>query len=293
MVERFGAASAGGYERGFGHVSRQFIPALLRAARLAPGHRVLDIATGTGIAAEAAVERVGQSGHVVATDLFPAMLEKARERLGHLPNVTFAIADGQALTCLPDESFDAVLCAMGLMLFPDPASGLAEFRRVLRSGGWAAASVNSTPERAFATRVDAVIGRHVPERAATAARYFSLGDAQRLRSMFVAAGFCEVETFTEARRLPFASFDAYFAPIEEGQGPTGQAFVALPTEVRRVVREEVRDQLESGAGGTIEVEVELLFGCGRHFGLPNRPAGAPPAAAALHPRAVVGRRAAG
>ncbi|GEO16881.1 class I SAM-dependent methyltransferase [Microvirga aerophila] len=262
MAERFGPASAGGYDRGFGHVSREFIPALLRAARLAPGQRVLDVATGTGIAAEASVAAVGPSGHVVATDLFPAMLEKARERLGHLPNVSFAIADGQAPT-LPDESFDAVLCAMGLMLFPDPARGLAEFRRVLRGGGWAAASVNTTLERAFATRVDAVIGRHAPEHAATAARYFSLGDAGRLRSLFAAAGFCEVETFTRGPAVPFASFDAYFAPIEEGQGPTGQAFAALPAEVWHVVCEEVRCQLEGGAGGPIEVEVELLFACGR------------------------------
>ena len=97
MEERFGAASAGGYNRAFGHVSRAFIPALLRAARVAPGQRVLDVATGTGIAAEAAVEAVGPLGHVVATDLFPAMLEKARERLGHLPNVAFAVEDGQAL----------------------------------------------------------------------------------------------------------------------------------------------------------------------------------------------------
>lgn len=40
MAERFGTASAGGYDRGFGHVSREFIPALLRAVRLAPGQRV-------------------------------------------------------------------------------------------------------------------------------------------------------------------------------------------------------------------------------------------------------------
>src|SRR4051794_38908803 len=234
MGERFGAAGAGGYDRGFGHVSREFVPTLLRAARLSPGQRVLDVATGTGVAAELAAQAVGDSGHVVATDLFPAMLDKARERLGGLRYVSFVVEDGQALT-FPDEGFDAVLCAMGLMLFPDPARGLAEFRRVLRLGGWAAASVNTTPERAFATRVDAVIGRHAPERAATATRYFSLGDAGRLRSLFAAAGFREVETFTEARRFPFASFDAYFAPIEEGQGPTGQAFAALPAEVRHVV----------------------------------------------------------
>jgi ubiquinone/menaquinone biosynthesis C-methylase UbiE len=264
MDERFGAASAGGYDRGFGQVSRAFVPALLRAARIAPGQRVLDIATGTGLAAEAAVEEVGPLGHLVATDLSPAMLEKTRERLGAVPNVSFAIEDGQALT-LPDGSFDAVLCAMGLMLFPDPARGLAEFRRVLRTGGWAAASVATTPERAFAARVDVVIGRHAPERAATAARYFSLGDAGRLRALIEAAGFHEVETFTVARRFPYPSFEIYFAPIDEGQGPTGQAFAALPAEMRGAVREEVRRQLEgeAGAGAPVGVEVEYLFGCGR------------------------------
>ena len=70
------------------------------------------------------------------------------------------------------------------------------------------------PADEFATRVDAVIGRHAPEHAPTAARYFSLGDAGRLRSLFTAAGFREVETFTDARRFPFASFEAYFAPIK-------------------------------------------------------------------------------
>ena len=106
--------------------------------------RVLDIATGTGLAAEAAAAAVGPSGHVVAADISPAMLERARERLGGLPNVAFAVEDGQALT-FPDGSFDAVLCNMGLMYFPDPARGLSEFHRVLRPGGRAAVSVTTTP----------------------------------------------------------------------------------------------------------------------------------------------------
>src|SRR3712207_7772312 len=101
----------------------QLIPPLMRAARLAPGMRVLDIATGTGIAAEAAAEAVGPSGHVVAADISPAMVERARERLGGSPNASFAVEDGQRLT-FPDRSFDAGLCNMGLMYFPDPARGL-------------------------------------------------------------------------------------------------------------------------------------------------------------------------
>ena len=208
-------ASAAGYERAFGSISGEFIPALLRAARVSQGQRVLDVATGTGTAAEAAIEVVGPSGAVVASDLSPAMLEKARGRLSQMPNVAFAVEDGQSLT-FPDQHFDAVLCAMGLMLFPDPVRGLSEFRRVLREGQWAAVSVNTVPERAFVTRVNAIIGQHVPERAAIGARYFSLGNAGLLHSMFTEVGFRDIETFTETRRYPFPSFGAYFKSIEEG-----------------------------------------------------------------------------
>ena len=100
---------------------------------------------------------------------------------------------------------------------------------------------------------------------ATAARYFSLGDAAMLRGLFEKAGFRDVETFAENWRFPFASFAGYFKPIEEGDGPTGQAFVRLPAKIQQAVREDVRRELEAGAatGGPIEVEVEILFGSGR------------------------------
>ncbi len=258
---QFRDTAAAGYDRAVGHITRQLIPPLLRAARLAPGMRVLDIATGTGIAAETAAEVVGPSGQVVAADVSPAMVERARERLGGLPNVAFAVEDGQHLA-LPDESFDAVLCNMGLMYFPDPARGLAEFRRVLRPGGRAVVSNNTTPERSLISRVLVIIGRHVPSKAAEAARLFSLGDEGHLRALFGAAGFEDVETATETLRIEFPSFDAYFGGVEQGAGNVGQEYMALPEQVRRAVREEAR--LDVGdTGGPIEIEVTVRFGSGR------------------------------
>ena len=90
-------------------------------------------------------------------------------------------------------------------------------------------------------------------------------DARLLRFLFEAAGFREVEVATEARRYPSRSFNAYFEPIEQGWGQAGQEYLALPADLRRAVREDVRRGLEGDAetGGPVEVEVELLFGSGR------------------------------
>src|ERR1043166_3554693 len=99
--------AAAGYDRSFARVTTHFVPYLLRATHVAPGMRVLDIAAGTGLAAEAALKIVGPTGHVTAADLSPAMVEKARGRLGHATNGSVAIEDGQALS-FPNQSFDAV-----------------------------------------------------------------------------------------------------------------------------------------------------------------------------------------
>jgi ubiquinone/menaquinone biosynthesis C-methylase UbiE len=242
-------------------MTRRLVPPLLRAARLGPGMRVLDIATGTGLAAEAAADAVGPTGHVVAADISPALVARARERLGGRPNVSFAVEDGQALT-FPAEGFDAVICNMGLMYFPDPARGLAEFRRALRPGGRAAVSVNTTPERSLISRVLVIIGRHVPAKAAEAARFFALADEGKVRGLFERAGFGEVESHAETLRIAFPSFDAYFGGVEQGAGNVGQEYEALPEHLRPTVREEARRDV-GDAGGPVEIEVEVRIASGQ------------------------------
>src|SRR6202158_6142434 len=153
--------AAAEYDRAFAHVTAHFMPFLLRAADIAPGIRVLDIGTGTGLSAEAALAAVGPTGHVTAADISPAMVEKARRRLGEAQNVSVSVEDGQRLS-FPDESFDAVLCNLGLMFFPDPVRGLSEFRRVLRPGGRAAVSVNTVVERSYNHQINVIIARYLP-----------------------------------------------------------------------------------------------------------------------------------
>jgi ubiquinone/menaquinone biosynthesis C-methylase UbiE len=257
----YDAAAAAGYERGFARISSHFIPFLLRAGHVAPGYRVLDVATGTGLAAEAALAIVGATGHVTAADISPQMAERAQERLAGAPNVSVRVEDGQALT-FPADTFDTVLCSLGLMFFPDPARGLAEFRRVLRPGGRAAVSVNTVPERSYNTRIHPIMARHVPSLAPAASRLFSLGDEAELRALYVDAGFLNVEATTSSHTFGVPSFDEYFDHVERGWGLVGQVFVSLPEETKRAVREDVRRDV-GDTGEPIQIEVEFRFTSGQ------------------------------
>lgn len=111
---------------------------MLDLAHLKPGHRVLDVAAGNGYQSIAAARRVGPTGHVLATDLAAEQLRyaqaAAREAgIGHLET---RVMDAEDLG-LPDASFDAVLCQLGVMFLPDLDRGLREMRRVLKPSGWA------------------------------------------------------------------------------------------------------------------------------------------------------------
>jgi ubiquinone/menaquinone biosynthesis C-methylase UbiE len=257
----FQQQAAAEYDRAFAHVTGYFMPFVLRAARIAEGMRVLDIATGTGLSAEAALSAVGPTGHVTAADVSPAMVEKARERLGDARNTSVLVEDAQALS-FSDEAFDAVVCNLGLMFFPEPARGLSEFRRVLCPGRWAAVSVNTVPERSYNHQINVILTRYVPGLAEAVTRTFSLGKASRVEELLRECGFSQVETSTIRHTFVLPSFDAYYGPFECGGASTGQVLATLPEDIRRAVRDEVRRDLRD-TGGPIEIEAEYLIASGR------------------------------
>jgi ubiquinone/menaquinone biosynthesis C-methylase UbiE len=257
------AVDALAYDRWTGRWSRLFVPAVLAAAAVEPGYRVLDVSTGTGEAARMALPLVGTEGVVVGADISPAMLAGARSRLSGSPFLPVA-ADGQALP-FRDASFDAVVCQLGLQFFPDPARGLGEFRRVLRKGGWAGICVISTPDRApMWGNLAEVLGRFVPKLRDILFLSFALHDPNRLEAMLVGAGFDDVHVEGTTREDSFDSFEEYWEPIEAGvgsipqklsttprHGPTcstrGGALASLPVRGERQAPHERRDADRQGA----------------------------------------------
>ena len=162
----------------------------------------------------------------------------------------------------PEGSFDAVICNMGLMFFPNAAQALAEFYRVLRPGGRVAVSVNTSPKRSLIIRVLVAIDLRVQSKNERSGPSTFDGSERRLRRLFESTGFREVETTMETRQIGFPSFDAFFFGLENGAGHVGQEYLALPQDVRRAVREDVRNEV-GDTGGPIHVDVDITFASGR------------------------------
>lgn len=262
MFQEFYDAGAEGYDLLFGRVPRSFAPPLLRTARMKPGQHILEVATGTGLVAEGIATIIGRSGRLIAVDISRAMLACAERRLRDFPQIALEEGDAQALR-FGDEEFDAVVCSLALMLFPDPGLAASEMCRVLRRGGRVGVSVETTAQYSLTTRVNAAIGRHLPARAPVAAIYYSLGQEHLLRQVLERAGFIDVGVFARSHRFPFPSFDAYFSPIAGGAGSVGAEFASLAPALREIVREEIRAELDPGAlGEAIEIEVRILFATG-------------------------------
>ncbi len=141
-------------EKGAGPVSAR----MLDLAALAPGERVLDLASGIGEPAASAAGRVGPDGWVIATDLAPSMvaLGRARFRELGLANVEFRQMDAGEPD-LPAGSVDVVLCRWGLMFLADLDRTLERLHALLAPGGRLSAAVWGAPEQvpaiSLATRI--------------------------------------------------------------------------------------------------------------------------------------------
>ncbi|MBV1932968.1 MAG: bifunctional demethylmenaquinone methyltransferase/2-methoxy-6-polyprenyl-1,4-benzoquinol methylase UbiE [Porticoccaceae bacterium] len=101
------------------------------------GHKVLDIAGGTGDLALKFCKLVGDEGKVILADINASMLAVGRDRLtdkGTLDNIDFIQADAQYLP-FADDSFDCITIAFGLRNVTDKDMALASMLRVLKPGG--------------------------------------------------------------------------------------------------------------------------------------------------------------
>jgi demethylmenaquinone methyltransferase / 2-methoxy-6-polyprenyl-1,4-benzoquinol methylase len=106
-------------------------------AGIRAGHKILDLASGTGDLAHRFAGLVGPDGHVVMSDINNAMLSNGRDRMlndGHAGNVEYVQVNAETIP-FADNSFDCVTIAFGLRNVTDKQKALNEMQRVLKPGG--------------------------------------------------------------------------------------------------------------------------------------------------------------
>jgi SAM-dependent methyltransferase len=205
-------AGARGWDTWHDEIETWFAPLTARLLDLAgvrPGHRVLDVGTGYGEPALTVARVVGPRGQVLGVDLSGAMLEVARRRAGSQSNVSFTLADVEALG--PQGPFDAVLSRLGLMFVVDRVGTLRAVRRMLRPGGTLAAAVWGPPEFHLVVRaLEPLLARlDLPAPPPVAPGPFAMSDPKQTAGELTAAGFVDVSVAEVSAPIRFRSVDEF------------------------------------------------------------------------------------
>jgi len=243
--------SAEYWERHAQTIRTMFAPvtrALIEDAGISEGDKVLDVAGGPGEPSLTIAEVVGPVGSVTCTDAVAEMVAAAQSealRRG-LKNISFEQCLADSLP-FEDDSFDAAVCRMGVMFFPDPLLGLREMLRVIKSDAslsfavWSDSNLNP-----YAYIVTDVISRHIPAPPAdpdapSAFRYAAPG---KLAQILTDAG----ATRVHERLLKFhieapISRDDFWEMRSGTSGTLREKLDAIPGDMRLEIAIEVREAI--------------------------------------------------
>ena len=244
---------------------------VLENAEISGGETLLDVGTGDGLIAFGALDKVGEVGRVILSDISRDLLDRSRklaEELGSLDRCRFLQAPADDLAAVADDSVDVVTTRSVLIYVEDKQRSFKEFYRVLKPGGRASIfePINSfkmqdarqrflgydvEPVRELAEKVWAVYERNQPPATDPMLNF----DERDLFDLAGAAGFDEVRLTYEASITTGSPFNEEPVPWDvllktsgnPKQPPFGVAMEeALSPEEREEFTNHLRPLVEAG-----------------------------------------------
>jgi SAM-dependent methyltransferase len=237
------------YDGFMGRWSRTLAPAFARFAGVRDAETILDVGSGTG-ALSLALAALAPAGDIVGIDASASYVEIARALSVNTP-VRFEIGDAQRLR-FADSSFDRTLALLSLNFVPDYAKALEEMSRVTRCGGTIAAAVWDYGSEMEMLRIfwdeAAVVD---PDADARDERHMPLCRHGELTALWRQHGLTDVCEEAITIRTRFSSFDDYWLPFLDGQGPAGAFVAALAPAARDELSRRLRRRLVGDANHPI------------------------------------------
>jgi SAM-dependent methyltransferase len=205
------------------------------------GDSVLDVGSGTGALTEA-VANMAPSSRIVGIDPAASYVALAQSQLG-TTRIHFEVGDAQQMR-FAEASFDRTVSMLVINFIPDVRKALSEMKRVTKSKGTVAAAVWDYGEGMEMLRVfwdEAVTSS--PEAGAKDERNMPLCRHGDLAALWREQGLQDVleESVTVETRL--ASFDDFWTPFLEKQGPAGAYAASLSADDREALRLRLRRRL--------------------------------------------------
>lgn len=230
-------AKAKYYDDHAGAITREAVQLLLAAAGVRTGTRLLDVACGPGYIAGSATEK---GAVAIGVDFAPGMVTEAKK---NFPNTEFHQDDAEALG-FEDNTFDAVICAFGLLHLAEPDKAIAEAFRVLRAGGCYVFTVWSSREKHdFFDLVLSAIESHgtLDVSLPPAPSIFRFSDYQECRNTLMTAGFTDIEVKEIPLRWSPASPDELISFLEKSSVRTAMLLEKQTPEALALIHKTILD----------------------------------------------------
>ena len=261
-IQRYGWDKAAGYYEKYWQ--SQLKPAqnlLISMSQIKPGDKILDIACGTGLVTFEAAELTGNDGFVKGTEISDNMVEYSRTIAAkkNIVNVSFERMAAEELNSESD-SFDLVICALGLMYVVDPLSSLREFHRVLKKGGRAVSAVWGDRNNCGWSSIFPVVDSRV--KTDVCPMFFQLGTKDNLKLTYELAGFKNPVTRKISTILFYENAEDACGAAFAG-GPVAMAYSRFDEKTKKEANEEYIESIKKyKVGSAYEIPGEFVVTSG-------------------------------